>query len=249
MFVSSELLPKLHDRNSIHKTQEKIAHEMQDFLYIRDMDIAQWIKASREAAQLKQDELAEKLGKTRGNISAWENGRHEPSYSQILEIARLTKHAVPIPGMESAPHRNVTSADIGQRKIPLISSVQAGRMSEALEPFPVGAAFEYLLTDLKLSENAFALEIEGQSMEPDFKEGDRIIVDPALHPQPGDFVVAKNGREEATFKKYRPRGMGADGQEVFELVPLNDDYPTINSEREPARIIGVMVEHRRYRRR
>lgn len=226
-----------------------MAQSMLDFLYIRDMNIAQWIRASREAAQLKQEELAERLGKTRGNISAWENGRHEPSYGQIIEIARLTKHAVPIPGMESEPHRNVSAAEIGQRRIPLISSVQAGRMSEALEPFPAGAAFEYLLTDLKLSENAFALEIEGRSMEPDFKEGDRIIVDPALRPQPGDFVVAKNGREEATFKKYRPRGVGADGREVFELVPLNDDYPTINSENEPARIIGVMVEHRRYRRR
>ncbi|WP_224785338.1 LexA family protein [Pandoraea pnomenusa] len=238
-----------NDRNSIHKKQENMAQGRLDFLYIRDMDIAQWIRASREAAQLKQDELAEKLGKTRGNISAWENGRHEPSYSQILEIARLTKHAVPIPGMESEPHRNVSAAEIGQRRIPLISSVQAGLMSEALEPFPAGAAFEYLLTDLKLSEHAFALAIEGRSMEPDFNEGDRIIVDPALRPQPGDFVVAKNGREEATFKKYRPRGVGADGREVFELVPLNDDYPTINSEHEPARIIGVMVEHRRYRRR
>lgn len=144
---------------------------------------------------------------------------------------------------------NVRPAEVGFRRIPLISCVQAGRMTEALEPFPPGAAFEYLLTDLDLSENAFALEIEGQSMEPDFKEGDRIIVDPALQPQPGDFVVAKNGREEATFKKYRPRGIGQGGREVFELVPLNDDYPTINSEHEPARIIGVMVEHRRYRRR
>lgn len=144
---------------------------------------------------------------------------------------------------------NVRPADMGLRRIPLISSVQAGQMTEAIDPFPPGAAFEYLLTDLKLSEQAFALEIEGQSMEPEFKEGDRIIIDPAVQPQPGDFVVAKNGCEEATFKKYRPRGIGQDGREVFELVPLNVDYPTINSANEPARIIGVMVEHRRYRRR
>jgi SOS-response transcriptional repressor LexA len=36
-------------------------------------------------------------------------------------------------------------------------------------------------------------------MEPDFKEGD-IIVDPELEPVPGEFVVAKNGDNEATFK-------------------------------------------------
>ncbi|MCZ4058067.1 S24 family peptidase [Pantoea sp. LMR881] len=41
-------------------------------------------------------------------------------------------------------------------------------------------------------------------MEPDFKEGDVIIVDPEIEPVPGEFVVAKNGEHEATFKKYRP---------------------------------------------
>ncbi len=122
-------------------------------------------------------------------------------------------------------------------------------MTEAVDPFPPGGAFEFLLTDLELSDNAFALEIEGNSMTPDFNEGDRVIVDPAIQPRPGDFVVAKNGREEATFKKYRARGIGADGREAFELIPLNPDYPTISSEHDHVRIIGVMVEHRRYRKR
>lgn len=144
---------------------------------------------------------------------------------------------------------NVRPAEVGRRRIPLISSVQAGLMHEAVEPLPPGTAFEYLLTDMDLSEHAFALEIEGRSMEPEFREGDRIIIDPAVRPIPGDFVVAANGQSEATFKKYRPRGIGESGVESFDLVPLNPDYPTISSDREPARVIGVMVEHRRYRRR
>ena len=37
--------------------------------------------------------------------------------------------------------------------------------------------FEYILTDLDLSVHSFALRIEGDSMEPDFKAGDVIIVD------------------------------------------------------------------------
>ncbi|SUA93122.1 LexA repressor [Pandoraea pulmonicola] len=86
-------------------------------------------------------------------------------------------------------------------------------------------------------------------MEPQFREGDRLIVDPAITPRPGDFVIAKNGHEEATFKKYRPRGINALGADVFELVPLNPDYPTINSEHEKVVIIGVVVEHRQVLRR
>lgn len=144
---------------------------------------------------------------------------------------------------------NVRPAEVGRRRIPLISSVQAGLMHETVTPFPAGGAFEYLLTDLDLSDSAFALEIEGRSMEPDFREGDRIIVDPAVRAIPGDFVVATNGRDEATFKQYRPRGVNATGAEVFELVPLNPEYPTISSESYPVRVVGVMVEHRRYRRR
>ena len=37
-------------------------------------------------------------------------------------------------------------------------------------------------------------------MEPDFREGDAVVIDPEVIPLPGDFVVAKNGEEEALFK-------------------------------------------------
>jgi SOS-response transcriptional repressor LexA len=251
MISSEKVIRTDNDRNSILQMQENVAFMEIDFLTMSDMDIGQWIKASRTAAGMGQEQLGAQLGVTRGNVSAWENNRHEPSIGQLFLIQKVTKSPFEIPGMPgvSLPVKNVAAAEIGNRRIPLISSVQAGLMIEAIEPFPPGGAFEYLLTDLELSEHAFALEIEGNSMTPEFNPGDRVIVDPAICPRPGDFVVAKNGREEATFKKYRARGFGADGQEAFELVPLNPDYPTISSEHEPVRIIGVMVEHRRYRKR
>ena len=86
-------------------------------------------------------------------------------------------------------------------------------------------------------------------MKPEFNEGDRIIVDPNVAPHPGDFVVAKNHNEEATFKKYRQRGIDENGNDIFELIPLNEDYPTLRSDLVPLKIIGTMVEHRRYRKR
>ena len=85
-------------------------------------------------------------------------------------------------------------------------------------------------------------------MLPDFAEGDRIIIDPRIKPNPGDFVVARNGDDEATFKKYRPKGLNEHGQDIFELVALNPDYPSMRSDLSHIEIIGTMVEHRRYRR-
>lgn len=211
-------------------------------------NIGQNIAAARRARGWSQGDLAIKAKVSQGTIGHLESGRNESSKKlpQIAAALGMTVEEL-VGGALPKPVQNVRAAEIGLRRIPLISSVQAGRMTEAIDPFPIGGAFDYLLTDLDLSEHAFALTVEGDSMLPDFHEGDRVIVDPAITPRPGDFVVAKNGKEEATFKKYRPRGVGANGEDVFELVPLNPDYATINSEREPAVIIGVMVEHRRYR--
>lgn len=139
---------------------------------------------------------------------------------------------------------------LGVRRIPVIGYVQAGIWTEAADPYPMGSGSETISTTEDLGPNAFALRIKGDSNYPDYKEGEIVIIDPSVTPIPGDMVVAKNGEEEATFKKYRPRGTDDSGKDVFELVPLNDDYPTLRSDRDgPMRIIGTMVEHRRFRRR
>ncbi|WP_331693520.1 LexA family protein [Pandoraea sputorum] len=201
----------------------------------------------------QKSDIAEAGGVSMAAVSLWFSGSEDTvDDERIVTLAKFLRVEPAWLRDGTGPMEgpmNVRPAEVGKRRIPLISSVQAGLMHETVTPFPTGDAFEYLLTDLDLSDSAFALEIDGRSMEPDFREGDRILVDPAVRPIPGDFVVATNGRDEATFKTYRPRGTNANGIEIFELVPLNPDYPTISSEREPARVIGVMVEHRRYRKR
>ncbi|MGC3963860.1 MAG: S24 family peptidase [Rhodocyclaceae bacterium] len=210
------------------------------------MQIGIWIRKARKAARLTQQQLGDAVGTSKGNVSAWELGRHSASFDHLLAIARITGYALPD---SEAGLTNVVPTDIGARQIPLINYVQACQVAETLAAYTVGtaSAAEYLLPDRDLSTFAFALEIKGNSMHPEFKEGDRVIIDPAIEPQPGDYVVAKNGKNEATFKKYRPRGLNDRGDAVFELVPLNDDYPLLRSDRESITIIGTMVEHRRYR--
>ena len=87
------------------------------------------------------------------------------------------------------------------------------------------------------------------SNHPDYKPGDVVIIEPEWEPRPGDCVAAKNGKQEATFKKYRLRGSNPDGNDIFELVPINDNYPTVRSDETPLTIIGVMAELRRKTRR
>ncbi|MCF5763286.1 helix-turn-helix domain-containing protein [Aeromonas veronii] len=221
------------------------------------------IAARRRAQKMSQDELARRIGITRVSISKWESGLNQPKGRYLNDLAAALGVTVEwlLTGEGSASessgepripgYHNVEPAVIFQgKRIPILSYVQAGNWREMCEQ---ATAFdgnvEYVSAGGEIGPYGFGLWLRGDSMVPLFKEGDLIIVDPDESPQPGDYVVAKNGSNEATFKKYRPRGIDENGQEVFELVPLNDDYPTMHSDRQHIQIIGVMVEHRSYRKR
>jgi SOS-response transcriptional repressor LexA len=201
-----------------------------------------------------QAELARKAGTSRTAVSDWLNDKVKNLSAQVAQnISRETTFSISwlATGEGKAKQgfdNNARVAPIATRPIPVISAVQAGALREVSDPYPVGAGSDVIYTDIDTSEWSFALEIDGMSMAPEFQPGDRVIIDPDIAPQPGDFVVAKNGTQEATFKKYRPRTIDAAGNTIFELVPLNQDYPTIRSDEHHLVIIGVMVEHRKYRR-
>lgn len=150
-----------------------------------------------------------------------------------------------VSGKKQAFDQNVIPATIGKRPIPVISAVQAGALTEMTDPYLPGAGFAIEYVDDDFSRWAFALEIEGDSMLPEFKPGDRVLFEPELAPNPGDYVIARNGKNEATFKKYRPRGIDAQGNVIFELTPLNDDFAAVRSDETPLQVIAVMVEQRK----
>jgi SOS-response transcriptional repressor LexA len=98
-----------------------------------------------------------------------------------------------------------------------------------------------MMTDSEIGEGSFAVEIEGESMSPMFKQGDRVVIDPKLAAEPGDFVAAQIGGA-VTFRKFRQRDSGS-----YELVPLNSDWPSVSSKDTDIKMLGVMAEHRSYR--
>lgn len=211
------------------------------------MNVGDNIRRLRKARGWTILELANRIDSDVGNISRLERGKQGYSDEMLRKIAHALGCAVA--DLFAGTQANVAPAPLGTRRIPLVSYVQAGHMTEAVDPYALGEGEDWLLTDLDLSSNAFALRIKGDSMLPEFREGDTVIIDPGVLPLPGDYVVAKNGENEATFKKYRPRGVNEQGQQVFELVPLNEDYPSMRSDLTHIHIIGTMVEHRRYRKR
>lgn len=174
----------------------------------------------------------------------------DPRHGTLLRIAEALgitpAQLIRMPG-DNEPS-NVEPVTLGGQLVPLVDYVQAGIFAEVCDPYAMGGGFEFVAAGTAVSRCSFALKITGLSMYPEFYPGDIVIIDPAIKPSPGDLVVAKNGDEEATFKKYRPRGHNERGEELIELVPINEDFPTMRSDVTPFYIIGTMVEHRKFRR-
>ncbi|ANT66609.1 LexA family protein [Aeromonas hydrophila] len=208
------------------------------------------IKELRKKQGLTQQKLGELVGASRASVSQWESGEHSPSGDYLIALAKVfgvSPHWLST-GKGSPELSNVEPAVIpqGNHRVPILSYVQAGHwrgMCEQATAFD--GSLEYVAAGVSVGSCAFGLWVRGTSMEPDFKEGDLLIVDPDEAPKAGDFVIAKNGSEEATFKKYRSRGEYDDGRPRFELVPLNDDHETLSTDHTSITIIGVVVEHRR----
>jgi transcriptional regulator with XRE-family HTH domain len=67
------------------------------------MELKDWVKQSREAAKLTQEQLGEVLGRGKATISGWEKGTYEPSYDQVIAIYERTFRKVPLPNKNGPP--------------------------------------------------------------------------------------------------------------------------------------------------
>lgn len=200
------------------------------------------IKHMREKLKLSQADLAGKCGwEYQSRVGNYETGARKVSVEDAVVLASALGVS---PGelLFGTPD-NAEFISAGQRWVPVVSYVQAGMFTEPDHCLTPEGIEETISFDGPASTLIFALRIKGDSMEPEFKEGDTVIIDPAVAPHPGEFVVAKNDEYEATFKKYRTKADGG-----FELVPLNPDYPTLDSSVNKVTLVGTMVEHRIHRR-
>lgn len=101
------------------------------------MEIGQWVKQCRMAANITQTELGERLHVSKGNVSAWETNKHEPSYAQMIEIAKAAKFSVPLPGL---PAPSWPFRDVSPEQFALLSERELGKVEERILTFIEGKA-------------------------------------------------------------------------------------------------------------
>jgi len=187
------------------------------------MEFYEWIRKKREEAGLSQYALARQSGLSVRYIQLLERGERRPKIETLEKLAR----GLGVPFEEVAAAAGVSI--IKARRVPVISWASAGNWEEAVE-YP-----EDWVEVLSSSPRLFALRVRGDSMEPEFTEGDIIVVDPDRDPVSGSFVLARNRDGEVVFKQLKQYG------DKWILRPLNPRYPEIEMSEEHE-IIGVICQ-------
>lgn len=214
--------------------------------------IGQRIKDERTAQGLTRKALAELTDTLKvSRINNYERGERTPGPEEIKQLARA---------LEVSPAFLMCLSDDKSGKlkqppglgalVPILTHQQACNPTESIEQLKGDASnqkvnFVPVGPELasKLGDNAFALEIKDESMNPELRVGDILIISPNAKIQPGDFVAAKlESEDEVIIRKYKQLSSGKDTEE-FELVALNSDWANlyIDTKKLHDVIIGCII--------
>lgn len=181
----------------------------------------------------KQDKL-DIIARTLGVSEAWLMGYDVDMDREWFEEKEPSEILI-----DNARYIKTTTKTI---KIPVLGKVPAGIPIEAIQD--ILGYEEIPASMLKSGNNYFALKIDGDSMYPDYKTGDIIIIRQQNDCNSGDDCVVMVNGDDATFKRVIKQ------EKSIILKPLNNNYePYYFNENEiltkPVRIIGIAVEVRR----
>lgn len=201
--------------------------------------VGRYIKVKREEKGLSAREVAKRAGISDAHVLYIENEQRKPTFDVIMKVLKALDADVQ-EFLRETGHVDVSiqlTPPKKLRQIPVISWVAAGKWHDVIDPFQPGDADEWIESDAR-GMNIFALRVKGDSMEPEFNEGEIIVINPHVEAKPGDFIIAKNeDKNEATFKQLKKYG------ETIILHPLNPKYPDIELKKgSKYRIVGKVVK-------
>ncbi len=198
------------------------------------------IKNRRLELGLSQEAVSTKIGKSFSYMAQVERGRGLPTLETLIHLAEIygedPKDYAAVRTGEGRQDKAVESlidemAKEGQppysnnrlesHPVPVISLAAARDWDDFTDKeFPVAIADEYRLAHTN-DPNAFYVRAEGNSMVPDIREGDLVLIEPNERPENGDIVFTHCENEAVIKKLY----ITDDGKII--LTSLNSEHPPI----------------------
>lgn len=194
------------------------------------------LKEARKAVKYTQQQLADAVGASRSAVAMWESGKAEPDNQMLVKLSRVLH--VSVDALLGEPEPQKPDAI----RIPVLGKIPAGIPIEAVEDI---IDWEELPAAMAAGgREFFALQVNGDSMYPEYLSGDIVIVRKQDVADTGDDAIVYVNGYDATLKRVVFEG------ETMTLRPINPQYPprtfTPEEIRElPVSVAGVVVELRR----
>lgn len=182
-------------------------------------------------------DLSRKSGIRASSISDYLTGKYEPKQDKIDAIATAL-NVSPAWLMGYANDETKVQAT----RIPVLGTVIAGAPAYAAENI---IGWEEVTSKMSKQGKLFALRVRGDSMLPEFKPGDTVIIKEQPDVESGEIAVVLVNGDEATLKKVTKT---EDGIVLYAFNPVVYEphfYSNEEIESLPVRIIGKVVENRR----
>ncbi|TBV95316.1 helix-turn-helix domain-containing protein [Azotobacter chroococcum] len=173
-----------------------------------------------------QTRLSERSGvgqTTIGRVLRNETDAGVETVESLAKVFKLSASDLIDPGLIrrlSGESSNVEGTSGGVGLVPLISWVAAGMLYEAIDQLAPGDAEEWLESPFRHSNSTFCLKVSGNSMFPEYRDGEIIQVDPDVDAVHGSDVVVRTPDGRATFKRLQ---VESDGEQF--LIAINEDWP------------------------
>lgn len=217
------------------------------------MYIGEIIKEYRTRNNLSQRAFASRTSLSPSYINTLEkiyNPKTNKPYSVTTDVALELANAM---NMKIEDLLNIINKDqefkvnsTNSAVVFIYGSIPAGVPMECIEDI---IDTEEIPADmLRGGKQYFGLKVKGNSMEPDYLDGDTLILEKADDCESGDDCVVMVNGNDGTFKRVFKNENG------IILQPLNPEYAPLvftNEQIEdlPVRIIGIVEEIRRKKRR
>lgn len=203
------------------------------------MDIGEKMKNRRIELGLSLEAVGDIVGVGKSTVRKWENGfiknMGRDKIALVAKALRVTpgylmgwEDAPAVPGVETMPYTPPRA------RVPIIGVVRCGSGGLALEE-PLG--FEG--ADVANAEDYFWLRATGDSMEPDVREGDLVLVHKQPQVESGELAVVVVDGEEGMLKRVILKP----GAVILQSAnPAHPPRVFIGEEAQTVRIAGKAVQ-------
>ena len=199
------------------------------------MSFSQRLKVARKKKGYTQEALSRLVSVERSSIGKYESTDIMPSPAVINRLAEV---------LEVSTDYLLGRAPISPKNtnwVPVYGNVAAGIPIEEIEDI---VDMEEIPEEwLKDGSTYLSLRIHGESMMPNFREGDHVIVRRQPDVETGDIAIVRVNGNSATCKKIKK---AAEGMYLLSLNPAYEPvfYSKEDVETLPVEILGRVVENR-----